>query len=62
MVVAEMPEFPGGQNTLMKFLRENIKYPKVVQENGIQGWVYMSFVVRNDGAILNIEIARGRRP
>jgi len=43
--VENQPEFPGGNAALMKFLSENIKYPVIAQENGIQGRVICTFVV-----------------
>lgn len=54
-----MPEFPGGPKALMKFISENTKYPEVDRETGTQGTVYVWFIVEKDGAITNIEIARG---
>ena len=48
-VVQQMPEFPGGQASLLKYLATRIKYPAIAQENGIQGRVSCSFVVDTDG-------------
>ena len=59
VVVETMPEFPGGQQALFKYLSENIKYPVIAQENGIQGRVICQFVVNKDGAIVDIEVVRG---
>lgn len=59
MVVEQMPEFPGGQEKMQAFLSENIKYPKSAKESGIQGTVYVTFVVRKDGRISGAEILRG---
>jgi len=53
------PEFPGGIDEMKKFLSANIKYPKAAQESGIQGIVYVSFVVRETGRLTNIKILRG---
>lgn len=61
-IVEEMPEFPGGEQALNKFLHENVQYPVIAQENGIQGRVYVKFVVNTDGSITNVEIARGVDP
>lgn len=61
-IVEESPQFPGGQSTLMQWLRTNIKYPKVAVENGIQGNVYVSFIVRSTGEITDIKIARSVDP
>ena len=59
MVVEQMPEFPGGQEKLHAFLAENIKYPESAKESGIQGTVYVTFVVRKDGRISDAKILRG---
>lgn len=58
MVVETMPEFPGGQQALFKYLSENVKYPVIAQENGIQGRVICQFVVNKDGAIVDVEVVR----
>jgi periplasmic protein TonB len=55
----EMPEFPGGDKALYSFLGNNVKYPVIAQENGIQGRVFLKFVVGTDGSVSNIEIVRG---
>lgn len=62
VVVEEQPEFPGGQAALMKFLSENIRYPVIAQENGIQGRVICSFVVEKDGSITDVQVVRGVDP
>ena len=61
-VVQQMPEFPGGQASLLKYLVTRIKYPAIAQENGIQGRVSCSFVVDTDGSLKNIEVIRGIDP
>ncbi len=53
------PAFPGGTAAMMKFLRDNIKYPSVCAENGIQGRVIVSFVVNKDGSIEQVEVLSG---
>lgn len=58
MVVETMPEFPGGQQALFKYLSENVKYPVIAQENGIQGRVICQFVVNKDGSIVDVEVVR----
>jgi len=62
VVVENQPEFPGGQAAMMKFLSENIKYPVIAQENGIQGRVICNFVVERDGSITDVQIVRGVDP
>ena len=61
-VVQQMPEFPSGQASLLKYLATRIKYPAIAQENGIQGRVSCSFVVDTDGSLKNIEVIRGIDP
>ena len=58
MVVETMPEFPGGQQALFKYLGENVKYPVIAQENGIQGRVICQFVVNKDGSIVDVIVVR----
>jgi len=62
VVVEQQPEFPGGTTALMKFLSDNIKYPVIAQENGIQGRVIMNFVVERDGSISDVQVVRGQDP
>ena len=59
IVVEDEPEFPGGQMALRAFLANAVKYPVIAQENGIQGKVYVSFVIGKDGFVKNAVIARG---
>ena len=62
VVVEQQPEFPGGMSALMKFLGDNIKYPVIAQENGIQGRVITNFVVERDGSITDVQVVRGQDP
>lgn len=62
IVVEVEPEFPGGEEARMKFLRDNVVYPKIARETGVEGTVLVSFVVEPDGRITNVEILRGRAP
>ncbi|MDO5664652.1 MAG: TonB family protein [Bacteroidia bacterium] len=62
VVVEEQPEFPGGNTAMMKFLNENVKYPIIAQENGIQGRVITNFVVERDGSITDVQVVRGVDP
>ncbi|MDR6566626.1 energy transducer TonB [Chitinophaga ginsengisegetis] len=50
-----MPEFPGGERALAKYLGNNIRYPHLAQENEIQGIVYIQFVVNRDGTISQVK-------
>jgi len=58
VIVEDMPEFPGGQQALFKYLSDNVKYPTMAQENGVQGRVICQFVVNKDGNIVDIEVVR----
>ncbi len=58
-IVEEMPAFPGGEAERNKFLAENIQYPQQATENGIQGTVYVSFVVDSKGNVTDVKILRG---
>ncbi|HRN41676.1 MAG TPA: energy transducer TonB [Vicingus sp.] len=59
-IVETMPEFPGGgQEALFKFLQKEMKYPQVAKENGIQGTVFVNFVVGQDGKIRDVKVLRG---
>jgi len=58
-VVESMPEFPGGMGELMKYLGTSIKYPPLAKESGIQGRVFINFVVEPNGSISNVKVLRG---
>lgn len=62
MIVEEMPEFPGGQEALQRYLASSVRYPVIAQENGIQGRVYVQFVIDQTGAVTNATILRGVDP
>lgn len=62
VVVEEAPQFPGGESALMKYLNDNIRYPVIAQENGIQGRVTCQFVVERDGSISDVQVVRGQDP
>lgn len=58
-VVEENPGFPGGEEERMRYLQQNLKYPQMARESGIQGTVYVTFVVEKDGSITDVRILRG---
>ncbi|MCM1504127.1 MAG: energy transducer TonB [Muribaculum sp.] len=60
--VEQMPQFPGGDAELMKYISKNLKYPPVAMENNIQGRVVVMFVVTKTGKIGEVKIARGKDP
>ncbi|NQU88415.1 MAG: TonB family protein, partial [Mariniphaga sp.] len=55
----QQPEFPGGARALYAYINNNVRYPVLAQENGIQGKVFVKFVVDVDGSVSNVEITRG---
>lgn len=55
----QMPEFPGGETALFQFLRENVNYPTIASEMGIQGRVYVEFVIDKSGHVTNIKLLKG---
>ena len=62
MVVEEQPEFPGGEEKRLQFLRDNVQYPRAAKEMGLEGRVTVGFVVEPDGSISNVKILRGVAP
>ena len=60
-VVDVMPQYPGGDRELLKFIAQSIKYPTDAQEAGVQGRVICSFVVDKKGNIVEPKIIRGDR-
>ena len=61
-VVEQMPQFPGGMPALMKWLQDNMKYPKEAQDAKQQGRVIVSFVVEKDGSITNVRVVKSVAP
>jgi len=58
-LVEKMPQFPGGEEALIEYLVNNIRYPKEAKESNIQGTVYLSFVIEIDGTVTNVKVLRG---
>ena len=54
-VVEVMPQFPGGQIAMMKYIMENMKYPEQAMKEGIQGRVTVRFIVEKDGSISDVK-------
>ena len=61
-VVEEQPEFPGGYDSMTVFLKRNLRYPASARQQGIEGTVYVSFIVEKDGAVSDVNIIRGIAP
>ena len=60
--VEQMPQFPGGEAELMKYISNNIKYPTMAMENNIQGRVVVQFVVTSTGKIGEVKVVRSKDP
>ena len=60
--VEQMPQFPGGEAALMKYISDHLKYPPVAMENNIQGRVVIQFVVTKTGKIGEVKVARSKDP
>ncbi len=58
MVVEKMPQYPGGDKELFKYLATTVRYPVEAQKNGIQGRVICSFIVKKDGSIDSVKVLR----
>ncbi len=59
MLVENPPEFPGGEQALLDYIRSNVQYPKKARKKNIQGTVYISFIVEMDGKVTNVRVLRG---
>jgi periplasmic protein TonB len=59
VIVEKMPEFPGGQAALMQYLSSNIKYPEECRKMGVEGKVFVKFIVDATGNIINVQVLRG---
>lgn len=61
-IVEEMPEFPGGDAALMRYLAKSVRYPVIAEQNNIQGRVYIQFVINTNGEVTNAIVLRGVDP
>ncbi len=63
VIVEDMPGFGGGDsNKFREYIQKNLKYPDIAAENGIQGRVFVAFVVEPDGSVSNVRVVRGVDP
>ena len=54
-----MPQFPGGDQAMMKFVSENVQYPEEAKEKEISGRVMVGFIVEKDGSISDVKVVKG---
>jgi protein TonB len=57
--VEEMPTFPGGDDALYSFISKQIQYPEIAKRAGVEGKVYIQFVVRTDGKVSDVTVVKG---
>ena len=55
-IVEQDPQFPGGNDALYQYLGQNAHYPPQAKEQGLQGTVYLTFIIERDGSISNIRV------
>lgn len=60
--VEQEPSYPGGEEAMQAFIKENITYPEEAVKNKEQGRVYVKFVIEKDGSVSNVKVARGVSP
>ena len=53
------PEYPGGINAMYEFIQKNLKYPESAKKKGIEGRVFVQFVVEKDGSLSSFQVLRG---
>lgn len=58
VVVEEQAEFPGGMEAMYAYIQKNLVYPELAKEKGIEGRVFVSFIIEKDGSISNILVKR----
>ena len=58
-IVEQMPEFPGKEKAMMEFVTHNIHYPEEAKEKGIEGRVFVGFVIEKDGSINEVKVLKG---
>ena len=61
-IVEEMPEYPGGIAAALKWIANELKYPAIAQENGVQGRVTVRFTINADGSVVDPVVVRGVDP
>ena len=57
-VCEQMPIFEGGDAALLKYLRENLKYPDKTKDRGVQGRLVIGFIVEKDGSLTDVKVLR----
>ncbi|MEZ5013275.1 MAG: energy transducer TonB [Chitinophagales bacterium] len=55
----QMPEYPGGVKKLYEYIANHIEYPRMARDNGVEGTVYLKFIVDETGAVSDVQLLRG---
>ena len=58
-MVEEMPSFPGGEVKLVEYIAKNLNYPQEAIEKGIEGRVFVGFIIDVDGSVTDVKLLRG---
>ncbi|MCQ2303422.1 MAG: energy transducer TonB [Bacteroidales bacterium] len=58
-ITDQMPEFPGGEDEMMKFVQDNVVYPQQAKDAGVEGRVFVSFIVETDGSVSDVKVLHG---
>lgn len=61
-VIEEKPEFPGGEAAMFQWISKTVKYPEIAKENGVQGKVFVQFVIGKEGKVTDVQVVRGVDP
>ena len=59
VIVEEQAEFPGGLDSMYAYIQKNLVYPEKAKAEGIEGRVFVSFIIEKDGSISNVKLLRG---
>lgn len=62
LIVEEEPEYVGGIEAMLKFIKDNVNYPEKAKNNNIHGKVFVGFIIERDGSLSNIKVIRGITP
>ena len=59
MFVEQMPEFPGGEEKMIEFVQDNVVYPQQAKDAGVEGRVFVAFIVETDGSLSDVKVLHG---
>ena len=59
LITEQMPEFPGGEEKMIEFVQKNLVYPQQAKDAGVEGRVFISFIVETDGSVSDVKVLHG---